>query len=862
MKRRQTKLQAIRVLALLLNMAAGGMGLLAQQPPGKHPGQSPDQPRKQEAQAAQTDRYGDPLPEGTIARLGTMQLRAVSAAVGISPDGKTIITVTRGPHVKYWEAENGKLHERRELPIQLSDQVHLSADGRFLSVLDPELPMQQIWDISAGKKIHSLPRGYRTLFSPDGKTLAVANPAGSGKSVILVWNRESGERELKAATRRPPDNLAFSPDGRLLAASDGRDIFCWNIVKGEQLWQAGTAFNSSLAFTADGRTVIVSPGHQERAWRAWDAATGKPADGLKLPEGYNFAQLVVAPDNRTLLFAQGRGVKGSDGSIRIWDLREGKMLHTLKGGGTIGPFFPDGKSFLSNSGVLQRWELATGRPMLPEAGKMGHQAEVFRAVYSPDGRRLASVARDGAICLWDVAAAKLLHIFRVQDGHAVDLGFTPEGRFLLSGGWGSQGELYVWDTHTGKEVRRIPLQDPKGGEEQQNVLRLHLMPDGRTVIVLSYSPRRMATDFSGFLSYWDLETSQRKTRVKAGTSDGLYSAFSADGTTWVSRGESLDTATGKVRVTLEGGPKPLSHYAISCDGRWVAGFDTRTVMDGRRISTHMDAILIWNAATGRILHRIPTEWVGQLAFSPDGRYLAAADLQGIRLWEMATGRVVYKLKAHERTRGFYGHSFASCLAFAPDGRNLATGHLDSTILIWDLVPSGSPLSAKDLPRFWDELIGADAAKAYAASWRLVDAPNEAIPFLRERLRPAPPIAAEQVRPLLADLDSDEFPKREAAVARLRAMDRQAERFLREALKASPSPEKRLRLEDLLKDLEQPPNGEVLRQLRAVAVLESLGTTEAQGILKTLSEGVPEVRVTSEAKASVERLTARHRMTKR
>lgn len=857
-----TKLQGTMMLALALNLTSGAVSPMAQQPAAKQNTKTLEEPRKREEQAARTDRYGDPLPEGTIARLGTVRLRAVSAAVGLTPEGKTIITVTRGPHVKYWDADTGKLRERRELAIQLSDQVHLSADGRFLAVLDPELPLQHIWDISAGKKIHSLPRGYRTLFSPDGTTLAVANPSGPGKSVILVWNKESGERELTVATRRSPENLAFSADGKLLAASDGQHIFCWNIVKGELLWQAGTAFNSSLAFTSDGRTVIVSPGSRERSWHAWDAATGKPAEGLKLPEGFNHAQLAVAPDNRTLLYVQPNYVRGSDGSIRIWDLQQGKLLRTLEGGGTIGPFFPDGKSFLSNSGVLQRWELATGKPLLPEAGKMGHQAEVFRAVYSPDGRRLASIARDGAICLWDVATAKLLHICRVHGGEAVDLAFTPDGRLLVSGGWGSQGELYVWDTQTGKEVRRIPLYDPKRGEEQQNILRLHIMPDGRTLIVLSYSPRRMAIDFSGFLSYWDLATGQRKSRVKAGTSDGLYSAFSLDGKTWVSRGELLDTATGKVRVKLEGGPRPLCHYAITSDGRRVAGFDTRTVMDGKRISTHMDAILLWDAASGRNSRRIPTEWVGQLAFSPDGRYLAAADLQGIRLWELASGEVVFKLKAHERTRGFYGHSFASCLSYSPAGRTLATGHLDSTILIWDLVPSGRSATVEDLQRLWDDLLGTDAVGAYASAWRLADAPKEAIRFLRERLRPASPIDAEKIRPLLADLDSDQFQKREAAAARLRDMGQRAESFLKEALKSSPSLEKRQRLEDLLKNLEKPPSGEMLRQLRGVAVLERAGTTEAQQVLKTLAQGMPEAQLTREARASLERLTARHPAAKR
>jgi hypothetical protein len=196
------------------------------------------------------------------------------------------------------------------------------------------------------------------------------------------------------------------------------------------------------------------------------------------------------------------------------------------------------------------------------------------------------------------------------------------------------------------------------------------------------------------------------------------------------------------------------------------------------------------------------------------------------------------------------------LAFAPDGRTLATGHLDSTVLLWGLVPPARPLAAADLPRLWDDLAGPDAARAYAASWRLADAPGQALPLLRKHLRAAKPAPAEQTRPLLADLDSDQFGKREAAAERLRALGDRAAGALREALQARPSLEKRRRLEALLKALEEPPSGEPLRELRAVAVLEHIATPEAVKVLEGLSRGAPEARLTREAKASLERLSRR------
>jgi hypothetical protein len=121
------------------------------------------------------------------------------------------------------------------------------------------------------------------------------------------------------------------------------------------------------------------------------------------------------------------------------------------------------------------------------------------------------------------------------------------------------------------------------------------------------------------------------------------------------------------------------------------------------------------------------------------------------------------------------------------------------------------------------------------------------------LRPAAPAPAEQSRPLLADLDSNEFRRREAAVAGLRQLGDRAETAMREALKAKPSLEMRRRLEALLKALEESPSGEMLRAMRAAAVLERIGTSEARELLKALAEGDPGARLTREAKASRQRL---------
>src|SRR5262249_9207290 len=120
-----------------------------------------------------------------------------------------------------------------------------------------------------------------------------------------------------------------------------------------------------------------------------------------------------------------------------------------------------------------------------------------------------------------------------------------------------------------------------------------------------------------------------------------------------------------------------------------------------------------------------------LAFSPDGRTLVSGS-DAIRLWEVATGQV-------RATRT--GHAGEVCsLAFSGDGRFLASGSIDTMILTWDLSGSAAHARRLKLEDLWDALAG-DAGKAYRAVQALAAVPKQAVPFLRERLKPVQPLTA-------------------------------------------------------------------------------------------------------------------------
>jgi hypothetical protein len=132
-----------------------------------------------------------------------------------------------------------------------------------------------------------------------------------------------------------------------------------------------------------------------------------------------------------------------------------------------------------------------------------------------------------------------------------------------------------------------------------------------------------------------------------------------------------------------------------------------------------------------------------------------------------------------------------------------------------------------------------------------------VPFLRERLRPVPAGDWERVRRLVLDLDDDTFAARERATAELARLGADAEPALRRALRETRSAEVRRRARELLDKREGGdwPAGR-LREWRALAALEHIGTAEARRLLQTIARGAPEAWLTQEAQASLERLSRR------
>jgi hypothetical protein len=214
------------------------------------------------------------------------------------------------------------------------------------------------------------------------------------------------------------------------------------------------------------------------------------------------------------------------------------------------------------------------------------------------------------------------------------------------------------------------------------------------------------------------------------------------------------------------------------------------------------------------------------------------------------------------------------LLFTADGQHLISGGTNTTALTWDLtrltrrtdwqsvLPAGQSVPAhtarlqpQALNALWTDLADKDAGRAFDAVRKLIGSPEQAVMLIKERVKPATPADPKRLAQLLADLESDRFQVRGKAQAELEGLGELAESALRWALTQDPPLDLRQRAKRLLRMLSVPTAGQ-MRDLRAVELLELIGSSDTRQVLQTLAGGVAGSRLTREATSALQRLTKR------
>jgi RNA polymerase sigma factor (sigma-70 family) len=872
------RLKAVGIALVLLLLAGTGLGVMVLRSQGGRDSAGPAAaapPRLPAAARGQrVDLHGDPLPEGAVMRLGTIQRRAVGATLAVSADGKSLIGVRAGKYVSVWDSATGKLRERHTLPAESWSLAVLSPDGRWLLTDQNQGSRVTFWEVRTGKAVQKWTiKGARFImpaaFSPDGKRVAAVGNRGK-QHFVRAWDLASGKEVFAkdVSNDAGSDQLAFTPNGKRLLASFmsiEEGMYCWDITTGKQVWQNKEFVPSSLVITPDG--IILSA---MGTLPVLNLATGRTAALKKRPPLTWGTRLTLTPNGRILLLATRAG-------LVVWDLVRGKELRTLAGVTGEVAVAPDGKTFFTNNGALQRWDLATGKPLYADNYQHGHIGEVLCVALSVNGKRLVSGSADGSVRLWDITTGKPLHVWgkrrprrplrflELPRAAVSALDITPDGRWVLSAG--NEDRLRLRDGSTGNEVRSIRLPRPDRGQGEWTVYHLRINDDGTRAVGLlgaeglDFIAGEEPPKHTDKLATWDLKTGRLLTSRPVERTQAIASALGPDGRTLLSNGVLIDVASGKETARLEGKKTsgPVPPFAFSRDGALLASGFQEERRQGGTASFFPAGVRVWETATGKtVAHVITKSLVGQVAFHPDNHFLVTNDLDGVQVWNTITGKRVAARRMHEQVRSSTtSGSYASCLAFTRDG-HLATGHPDGTLLLWDLplpASAAGPLAGKELDRLWTDLAGTDAARAWRAVWRLADSPQAALPLLRRQLKPFPPAPADLTLRLLAELDDKSFRRRQGATKKLKELGPAAIPALLQALQARPSVEQSKRIGKLLADLRMPSplTAKELRELRAVTVLERIASAEARRLLGDLAKGVEAAPLTRTAMAALGRL---------
>lgn len=636
---------------------------------------------------------------------------------------------------------------------------------------------------------------------------------------------------------------SLSADGRWLLTT-GNGLMLWDLNEAPQpqgqrqprTFHLGPVnlWNAANGLSPDGKTAAVVPMHfgNDMAVRFFDTATGRQI--REIDNDQQIFGLAFSPDGRLLAVRTQQ-------NIEVWKADNGEEVRVFSAGANNMPntsrrlsFSPDGKMLatLGNEpDTVHIWEIASGKERAsvpfgsqPAPQPVGRRAARLRAfvpgnnpnttpilalAFSADSRLLAVSKQDSAIYLWDIHANRPLPPLTGARGHVIALVFSADGKELIA--VDTEGTRLSWrlsSLRRNNHIRLAPLDDADFAELWDDLAapdvfrvyraRRHLIADPkRAVPLLSSHLKPVPAGDKARLEQLvkDLSSANAGTRRKAMTE---------------LRTKHGEAALGALLQQTGGGN--------AANG----GMPPGVIVNGMGGN---------NQAAMLLLQKLQAQYK-----TPERQ----RDVLAVHVLE-EIGTPEARQTLAKLAKGAPGVELTSASKAALD-------HVAAAV--------------KEQPRqaapeqLWTDLGSDDAARAFQTLCRLVAAPDRAVALLRKELKPVAVIEEREIVALLDDLNSDDFKVREHASKALADISEQALPAMKKALEGDIALEARKRLERLVEQAASRTSAPLLRALRAIEVLEHLGTAESKHVLLDLAGGAPQAQVTREAKASLQRLARR------
>jgi WD40 repeat protein len=740
----------------------------------------------------------------------------------------------------------------------------------------------RVWDVATGREIRSFFGTWPAVaFTPDSEALI------TGGEPVFVGDLSTGQTTKHRSLAG--EVLGLSPDGKTLAVTCEEGVRVWDMAADKELGQFKCKNTFRIAVSRDIRKVAV---HEDKSVRIIDLDKAGKSVVLKVkvedPPSLSFTS-----DGKTL------AVCLNNGGTTLWDTATGRERFRLRANeneyGYFAAFAPDGKR-LAMAAIFAPLSICDVAP-LAAFRDCTTAPDTFTAVaFAPDGKTLVAAGHYGRLQIVDVSKRATKMPFEQPPDVGSNVVFRGDGKTVLATTGRVDdvqgGTACVWDAATGKDLTKFQCHECSGVIEASGdgaLVAVHTFPHdlslretstgltrkplagkhGGWTHAISGDGRRVATldDDGHVISVWDVATGAELRRIeKQGwqtsmvlSPDGscLVTASLKEVTAWGGDGGQLvegadgtirlwDVASGRERWKWSDARSQA--LAFSPDGKLIAtSGQTPPAPNETKLSTE---VRLWEAATGRQLWVVQkhSSVVHAFAFTRDARTLATGDEDGeVHLLEVASGEIRQTFRAHEK-----GITSAS---FSPDGGRLVTGSPDRTALVWDLTIPSARLSEREADAEWNELKSKDAKRAYEAIRRLAGDPEGTPKLLKARLRPVTAPDSRRVVSLIAAFDDDAFAVRDRAETELATYGDAILPALKRAQADKPSAEAGRRLSNLVGQAESN-SLDQLQQLRALEILERIGTSAAKDVLRTMAAGLPGTRLTTDAKESLRRLVPR------